>query len=152
MLMAACWGWRYEQRPAMAPCISRTLMWSVWPPLCVVLRSVFPFRPSFPHSLDAEGHWVFWYVSLLLLTSVLTAVCLSPPLSLLPLCVWCLWEGVCDSGPVKSDVWDAKGGVIPYFPASSAPAVWSRRPRLLLPPLSSRLLAVSLCGVPVWGQ
>lgn len=57
-----------------------------------------------------------------------------------------LWEGVCDSGPAKSDVWDAKGGVVPYFSASPAPAVWSSRPRLFLPPLSSRLLPLSFCG------
>lgn len=58
----------------------------------------------------------------------------------------CVGEGVCDSGTVKSDVWDAKGGVVPYVTSSPAPAARSSRPRLLLPPLSSWLLPLSLCG------
>lgn len=67
----------------------------------------------------------------------------SPPLCV---CVCCVWKGVCDSGPVKSDVWDAKGGVVPYLPASPVPAVRSSGPRLLLLLLSSWLLPLSLCG------
>lgn len=77
-----------------------------------------------------------------LLLCVFTAVFLFSP----SVCVCCLCEGVCNSGTVKSDVWDAEGGIVPYLSASPAPAVWSRRPRLLLPPLSSRLLPLSLCG------
>lgn len=76
-------------------------------------------------------------------------VCVSSlPSVFLPshcVCVCCA-EGVCDSGPAKSDVRDAQGGVVPHLPAPPAPAVGSRRPRLLLPPLSSRLLPLSLCG------
>lgn len=54
--------------------------------------------------------------------------------------------GVCDSGPVKSDLWDAKGGIVPYVSAPPAAAVRSRRSRLLLPPFSSWLRPVSRCG------
>jgi len=65
----------------------------------------------------------------------------------LPTCLpACLSEGVCDSEPVESDVWDAEGGVFPDVPAPPAPAVRSRRPRLLLPLLPQWLLPLSLCG------
>lgn len=72
--------------------------------------------------------------------------CCSRPADLL-LCLLffsCVCEGLCDSGPVKSDVWDGKIGVVPYLPTSPAPAARSSRPHLLLPPLSSCLLPPSL--------
>lgn len=64
---------------------------------------------------------------------------LSPP----ALCV-ASGKGVCDCGPVKSDLWDAKGGIVPYLPSSPSPAVWSSRSSLFLHPLSSWFLPVSL--------
>lgn len=60
----------------------------------------------------------------------------APPHPVLP------YEGVCDSGPVKSHLWDAQGGVLPYLPAPPAPAARSGGPRLLSP----RLLPLSVCG------
>lgn len=127
-------------------------MWRCWlhvsvQPFCwvCVLCPPLPSNAlciSFPPPvLNAEGHFVFPSSS-----NRCLHWCLSSPPVCVCVCVRCLCEGVCDSRPVKSDVWDAKGGVVPYLPAPSAPAVWSCRPRLLLPPLSSWLLSLSLCG------
>lgn len=125
------------------PCVSPALM------LCdLCLRLCFTLLPCVLPSQrhDAGGHRVFLLLLLppVLLLCVFTAVFLFSPS--VCVCVCCLCEGVCDSGTVKSDVWDAKGGIVPYLSASPAPAVWSRRPRLLLPPLSSWLFPLSLCG------
>lgn len=104
-------------------------------PWCSVPRCVVSaLLPSHLHILNVFPP----AASLLLLTCLHSAF--SPCV-----CVCCLGEGLCDSGPVTSDVWVAKGGVIPYFSAPPAPSVRRRRPRLLLPPLSPRLLPLSLC-------
>lgn len=101
---------------------------------------------SFPHSVMTQEVTECSSSSSCRLSCCCVSSLLSFSSPLLCVCVCCLCEGVCDSGTVKSDVWDAKGGIVPYLSASPAPAVWSRRPRLLLPPLSSWLLPLSLCG------
>lgn len=55
-------------------------------------------------------------------------------------------SGVCDCRPIKPDLWDAEGGVFPYL-TNPITSDFSSRLRLLLPPLPSWLLPLSL----LWG-
>lgn len=115
-------GQWYRQWPARFPCIT-------------VVNSVF-----------YVGHWVLsvYHIVMmqgsqdlsLLLSVLLMAVSSLLLVSDLSLCVSVLWEELCDFRTVKSDVWDAKGRVLPYITTLPPPAVWSCS-HILLPHLSS---------------
>lgn len=132
--------------PTVAPgsvleLLSRALTPPTTPPTCCM----FP-RMLSSSVYDVKTQTVESELLLLLLLHLLPVALALLTVSSLLLCLFfsCVCEGLCDSGPVKSDVWDAKGGVVPYLPTSPAPAARSSRPHLLLPPLSSCLLPPSL--------